>query len=83
MLEITLNKIPSIYRIALSLVDIQELNYMEAASVMDVSIGTVKSRLTRGRMQFRRVMMEMDTIDNSKPALLIGPALVLLPGQSK
>ncbi len=82
-LEITLNKIPSIYRIVLSLVDIQELNYMEAASVMAVSIGTVKSRLARGRMQFRRVMKEMDTINNSKPAFLTGSALALLPGQSK
>lgn len=54
-LESILNKLPSIYRTALSLVDIQEFDYKEAASIMGVSIGTVKSRLSRGRMQFRQI----------------------------
>jgi RNA polymerase sigma-70 factor (ECF subfamily) len=61
ILESAMNELPAIYRIALSLVDIQELNYKEAALVMGVSIGTVKSRLARGRMQFRRLLMDMDT----------------------
>jgi len=54
-LESIMNKLPSVYRTALSLVDIQEFDYKEAASIMDVSIGTVKSRLSRGRMQFRQI----------------------------
>jgi len=39
------------YRNAVTLVDIQQLNYKEAAFVMGTSIGTLKSRLARGRMQ--------------------------------
>ncbi|HSM72257.1 MAG TPA: sigma-70 family RNA polymerase sigma factor [Anaerolineales bacterium] len=54
-LESIMNKLPSVYRTALSLVDIQEFDYKEAATIMGVSVGTVKSRLARGRMQFRQI----------------------------
>lgn len=54
-LENIMNKLPSVYRTAVSLVDIQKFNYKETATIMDVSIGTVKSRLARGRMQFRQI----------------------------
>lgn len=56
ILENSMNKLPSIYRIVISLVDIQELSYKETASVMGISIGTVKSRLARGRMQLQSLL---------------------------
>ena len=59
-LEYVLNELPAIYRTAVSLIDIQRLDYKEAASVMGVSIGTVKSRLARGRMQFHEILKNMD-----------------------
>ncbi len=40
-------------RIVIILVDIQGLSYEEAAVILDVPIGTVKSRLSRGRAQMR------------------------------
>jgi len=83
ILENILNELPYIYRIPLSLIDIQELDYREAASAMGVPIGTVKSRLARGRMQFRKILKEMDTIENSKHKFLTEPALALLPDQPK
>jgi RNA polymerase sigma factor (sigma-70 family) len=41
-------------RAAVVLVDIQDLNYQDAAEVLQVPIGTVKSRLARARMQLRQ-----------------------------
>ena len=35
------------------LVDVQELNYQEVAQVLDIPIGTVKSRVSRGRQMMR------------------------------
>jgi len=83
ILENVLNKLPYKYRIPLSLIDIQELNYMEAASVIGVPVGTVKSRLARGRMQFRKIWQEMKRIDHSKYAFVTEMALALLPDQPK
>jgi len=60
ILECSMNKLPSIYRIVLSLIDIQELSYKETASVIGISIGTVKSRLARGRVQLHRILMGME-----------------------
>jgi len=51
ILENAISKLPNIYRTTLSLIDVDEFDYKEAASIMGISIGTVKSRLARGRMQ--------------------------------
>jgi len=47
--EQELRKIPEPYRTTLILRDLEEMSYEEIAEVMEVSLGTVKSRLTRGR----------------------------------
>ena len=41
--------LPEDRRLVITLVDIQGYSYEEAASIMDCSVGTVKSRLSRGR----------------------------------
>jgi RNA polymerase sigma factor (sigma-70 family) len=48
-----INQLPVYARTVLVLVDIQGLDYSEAATVMGVSIGTVKSRLARARKRIR------------------------------
>ena len=48
-IERTLKKLPEEFRMALVLVDIQELTYEEAAQVMRCPIGTIRSRVSRGR----------------------------------
>ena len=48
-----LNGLPSDFRTVLILVDVQELNYQEVAQVLEVPIGTVKSRVSRGRQMMR------------------------------
>jgi RNA polymerase sigma-70 factor (ECF subfamily) len=65
-LEHAMKKLPRIYRNAVSLIDIQELNYKEAASVMGVPVGTAKSRLARGRMQIREILKNMDAHSTSE-----------------
>ena len=48
-----LASLPSKHRLAVILSDIQGLSYEEIAQVMACSLGTVKSRLSRGRAQLR------------------------------
>jgi len=48
-----LDSIPSQYQEVILLCDVQELTYKEIAAALDVPIGTVMSRLHRGREQLR------------------------------
>ncbi|MBZ5684505.1 MAG: sigma-70 family RNA polymerase sigma factor [Acidobacteriia bacterium] len=49
-----LRKVPEPYRTTLILRDLEEMSYEEIAEVLEVSLGTVKSRLTRGRDALRQ-----------------------------
>lgn len=55
-----LSKLNPDYRMAVVLVDIQELDYIEAAQAMGTSIGTLKSRLVRGRLKMRELLENED-----------------------
>ena len=52
--ENALREMSEPYRTTLVLRDMEELSYEEIAEVMDVSLGTVKSRLTRGREALKK-----------------------------
>src|ERR1700742_4166803 len=49
-----LRKVPEPYRTTLVLRDLEEMSYEEIAEVLEISLGTVKSRLTRGREALRQ-----------------------------
>lgn len=51
-----INELPAEFRETLILVDILDLTYKEAALVLEVPIGTVKSRLSRARMRMRKLI---------------------------
>jgi len=51
-----LDTLPADSRAVLTLVDIQELNYQEAAGMLGVPVGTIKSRLSRGRAMMRHAL---------------------------
>jgi RNA polymerase sigma-70 factor (ECF subfamily) len=53
-----LNTLPPDQRIALVLSDVQGLSYQEIAEVTRSSLGTVKSRLSRGRAKLRDYLLE-------------------------
>src|SRR4029077_17771016 len=52
--EEELRKVPEPYRTTVVLRDLEEMSYDEIAEITEVSLGTVKSRLTRGREALRR-----------------------------
>jgi RNA polymerase sigma-70 factor (ECF subfamily) len=49
-----LANVPELYRQVVLLVDVEEFSYKEAAEALAVPIGTVMSRLSRGREALRR-----------------------------
>jgi DNA-directed RNA polymerase specialized sigma24 family protein len=49
-----LRKVPEPYRTTLVLRDLEAMSYEEIAEVLEISLGTVKSRLTRGREALRQ-----------------------------
>jgi RNA polymerase sigma-70 factor, ECF subfamily len=49
-----LDELPEVYRSVITLVDLYELDYGEAATVLKVPLGTVKSRLARARLQMQQ-----------------------------
>jgi RNA polymerase sigma-70 factor (ECF subfamily) len=55
-LERALAELPEDQRATVLLVGMEGLNYEEAAAVFDVPIGTIRSRLSRGRETLRQLM---------------------------
>ena len=53
-----LHDVPEPYRTALILRDLEEMSYEEIAEVLQISLGTVKSRITRGREALRDRLSE-------------------------
>lgn len=54
LLEEGLAAINPVYRAVLVLREVEEMSYEEIASILEVSIGTVKSRIVRGRDALRK-----------------------------
>jgi RNA polymerase sigma-70 factor (ECF subfamily) len=52
--EVELRKVSEPYRTTLILRDLEEMSYEEIAEITEVSLGTVKSRLTRGRAALKQ-----------------------------
>ena len=48
-----IDSLPADQRVTVVLCDVQGLSYDEAAQIMSVELGTVKSRLSRARAQLR------------------------------
>jgi len=64
--DTALSKIPQTYKETLLLKHIAELEISEIARVLDISVGTVKSRLFNGNIQLSKVLYEYKPKDNSK-----------------
>ncbi|MEW6196212.1 MAG: sigma-70 family RNA polymerase sigma factor [Bacteroidota bacterium] len=56
MIQRALLKVKPVYREVVILRDIQELSYEEVAEITHLSIGTVKSRINRGRNQLQKLL---------------------------
>lgn len=55
-LQVALGKMTPVMREALVLVTIEDLSYEQAAAIMECEVGTVKSRVSRGRSQLARLL---------------------------
>lgn len=56
LIEEALGEVNPAFRAAVVLRDIEDLSYEEIAEILQVSLGTVKSRILRGREALRKVL---------------------------
>ncbi len=54
-----LSDLPEVFRETVVLCDIEGLSYEEIATVLEINIGTVKSRIARGREELRRKLNDI------------------------
>lgn len=57
--EAVLETLPEPFRSVLVLREFEELSYLEIAELLDISIGTVESRLFRARARFKEALAEI------------------------
>jgi RNA polymerase sigma-70 factor (ECF subfamily) len=57
LIQAAISSLPTEQRVVLVLSDVQALSYQEIAEVTDLSLGTVKSRLSRGRAKVRDYLL--------------------------
>lgn len=60
LLQGALSRLPVTYRSAITLCDIEGLSYEEISKVMDVPVGTVRSRIHQGRVLLRKAYEELE-----------------------
>jgi RNA polymerase sigma-70 factor (ECF subfamily) len=61
----SLRQLPTAYQEVIVLCDVEELSYKEAAEALAIPIGTVMSRLHRGRAQLRAELASNERIEAS------------------
>jgi RNA polymerase sigma factor (sigma-70 family) len=57
-----LDNLPESYKQALVLVNRNEMDYLEAASVLDLPLGTMKSRVARTRLKLRDEITALEAV---------------------
>ena len=62
-LQSALDALSDEFRLAVLLVDIEEMSYQEAADALSVPIGTIRSRVSRGRFQIRQYLGKQSEIE--------------------
>ncbi|MBD5148479.1 MAG: sigma-70 family RNA polymerase sigma factor [Oscillibacter sp.] len=69
-IEAGLAALPAEYRQPLVLREIHQLSYQEIAQAMDLDLGTVKSRISRGRRRLREILLQSGNFSAGRPSKL-------------
>jgi RNA polymerase sigma-70 factor (ECF subfamily) len=67
-IETGLQTLPAEFRTVLILRELHQLSYEEIAQVTDVDLGTVKSRISRGRRLLRKFLVETGNFSPPQPS---------------
>ncbi len=65
--EAALRQLPEAFRSVVVLREIEEFSYEEIAEILEINIGTVKSRLMRGRSTLRALLLQQDGLKAERP----------------
>lgn len=63
--QAALDALPPEFRVAVVLCDVEQLSYEEIAATLDVKLGTVRSRIHRGRTLLRRALQERRPVERA------------------
>jgi len=70
--EAALRQLPEVFRTVVVLREIEGFAYEEIAEILDVNLGTVKSRLTRGRSALRTLLLAPESTAGSSQITSLG-----------
>lgn len=62
VIQQALNRLDADQRTIVVLIDQQDFDYAEAAQILRIPIGTVKSRLARARLRLRQLLSTLSSI---------------------
>ncbi len=62
---LAIDTLPFDFRMVVILADLQEFSYKEIAEILDVPVGTVMSRLFRGRKALQRILLEAERAEDA------------------
>ena len=63
-----LAQVDEVYQAAVALFYLEDCSYKEIAAILELPVGTVKSRISRGVAQLREILMPNDEIPQRRPA---------------
>jgi RNA polymerase sigma-70 factor (ECF subfamily) len=69
-IERALSLLPEEFRLTVVLHDVQGYKYEKIAEILDISVGTVKSRLNRARHRLAEMLLQKGTIEDAAASKL-------------
>jgi RNA polymerase sigma-70 factor, ECF subfamily len=66
MVRAAIDSLPADFRVVVTLADVQEFSYEEISEAIGIPVGTVKSRLFRGRKQVQKQLWK--TLEEARPS---------------
>ena len=61
-----LARVDEVYQAAVALFYLEDYSYKEIAAILELPVGTVKSRISRGIAQLRKILMPNDEEDSQR-----------------